>query len=499
MKKVVKISIGNLAFTVEQEAYYAIKGYLEEVQDYYENVENNKEILEGIEERMAELFVEKCGVGGVVSLSVVNDVADILGRPEVFAEESDVRPSGFENTKGRVPKKLYRDPDNKVLGGVCSGLAAYFAIDVTLVRVLYVIFFFGFSFLGIVHLGAPSFLLLAYIIMWLVIPEARTVEQKCAMYGESPDLSNIQRKMQRELSSAGRSMRRAATQHRGSIGVLGRIIGIIVAVVFLVVSLTGIGSITFFVAGIEVFEEMVPVDLFNYIEMGTVNPLFFKIVVLSFILLPFVGLLYLAVKLLFHFRTPRIRPGLILFLLWIISFVGIIYLSVNTSRPYWNEANYKGEIELSSTSDTLYIDFEYAGEIPEDAVYYRAGHSRYEIFWMDQQNKSIVMFPSIRLVRQSEEESRVIKYKTTAFAKSYQEAVSKSKKRTPGIAIGDSLITILPELYDKLKKFDGTHHEIYIYLPEDVEVQVRKPLEHNFDEVIVSEWPFDGCHIVSRF
>jgi hypothetical protein len=171
---------------------------------------------------------------------------------------------------------------------------------------------------------------------------------------------------------------------------------------------------------------------------------------------------------------------------------------VNTSRPYWNHAEHSGEIELNSASDTLYIDFEYPGEIPSESVYYRAGHSSYEIFWMDEQNRNIVMFPSIKLVRQSEAEPRAIIYKTTAFSQSYSGAVLKARERIPNLSIGDSLISVSPAIYDRTDKFDGTFHQILIYLPEGVEVKIKKPLEHNFDKIVVNEWPFEGCCLVRR-
>ncbi len=98
----------------------------------------------------------------------------------------------FKDQSYRVTqKRFFRDPNNKVIAGLCSGFAAYINVDPLLIRVLVVIFSFGFSLLG-THIGGPSFMVLAYIILWIIIPEAKTVEQKCAMRGEKLDLSDIQ-------------------------------------------------------------------------------------------------------------------------------------------------------------------------------------------------------------------------------------------------------------------------------------------------------------------
>ncbi|MDD4292996.1 MAG: PspC family transcriptional regulator, partial [Bacteroidales bacterium] len=82
MKKVVKVSIGNIAFTIEEDGYLVLKGYLEELNDHYRAKQNGNEIIEGIEERMSELFIEKAGKDAMVTLPVVKEVIGILGRPD---------------------------------------------------------------------------------------------------------------------------------------------------------------------------------------------------------------------------------------------------------------------------------------------------------------------------------------------------------------------------------------------------------------------------------
>ena len=89
MKKVVKVSIGKIAFTVEEDGYLILKGYIEELNDHYREIQNGSEIVEGIEERIAELFLDKSGRSSVITSVIVNEVIMVLGRPEIIDEESN--------------------------------------------------------------------------------------------------------------------------------------------------------------------------------------------------------------------------------------------------------------------------------------------------------------------------------------------------------------------------------------------------------------------------
>ena len=185
MKKVVKVSIGNIAFTIEEDGYLVLKGYLEELNDHYRAKQNGNEIIEGIEERMSELFIEKAGKDAMVTLPVVKEVIGILGRPDDIDQEADSATGSYSSASAQqssAPKRVYRDPDHKMIGGVCSGLASYFNIDIAIVRIIFLVLLF---FSAIPHLIIPpfvnlhffggSFITIVYIILWIAIPEAKTM------------------------------------------------------------------------------------------------------------------------------------------------------------------------------------------------------------------------------------------------------------------------------------------------------------------------------------
>ena len=115
MQKVVKVSISNIAFTLEQDAHELMQDYLERLQIHYESSPNCGEILSEIESRIAELLSERGYRDKVVPPETVQEIIGILGRPEDFDGES-------EEEQRTTKKRVYRDPDNKILGGVCGGL-----------------------------------------------------------------------------------------------------------------------------------------------------------------------------------------------------------------------------------------------------------------------------------------------------------------------------------------------------------------------------------------
>ena len=177
MNKVEKVSIGGVAFTLDMDAYIAVNKYLSELADYYSKKDSGSEIMEAIEGRFSELLFERCGVNKVASESDIEEIIKTLGRPSEIENEEAVH-SGSEQQTASEPKpkkRLYRDIDNKSIGGVCSGLANYFGIDVTLIRIL----FAACALVGLFseHSIILTAVILAYFILWIAMPAAKTVQQ----------------------------------------------------------------------------------------------------------------------------------------------------------------------------------------------------------------------------------------------------------------------------------------------------------------------------------
>lgn len=181
MKKTINAGIGKRSFVIDEDAYARLDTFLNHFRARV-NVADKKEVMEDLEERIAELFsAETAGGKTVVDMTLVNKVIAEIGMPDGTDEFSSANAaSSASASEPKAAKKLFRNPDDKVLGGVCSGLAAYFDTDTVLIRVLFV---------ALLICGTAGFW--AYLIFWIVTPVAKTPTDKCVMRGLAPTMENL--------------------------------------------------------------------------------------------------------------------------------------------------------------------------------------------------------------------------------------------------------------------------------------------------------------------
>ncbi|MDA9284966.1 PspC domain-containing protein [Flavobacteriaceae bacterium] len=177
----------HVKFTMDDEAYIILKSYLNKLTIAFSSNSSKNEILEDIESHIAELFSANSSINRVISVSDVNNAIDVLGTPEELAEDENEQDKPSKNTN--TNKKLFRDTDDSYVGGVASGLAHYFGISPAWIRVLFILFFF---------LPVP-FTTLAYIILWIVVPSAKTSADKIRMNGEAVSVASIKNKIESVL------------------------------------------------------------------------------------------------------------------------------------------------------------------------------------------------------------------------------------------------------------------------------------------------------------
>jgi len=334
MKKVEKVSIGRYAFTLYEDAYRKASEYLDELHSYYSKRQGGSEVMEGIEEGMAELLLEKCGPGGIVSAEMIEEVISILGRPEVI-EDADSDGSGSSNLHYNAKKKLFRDPSSKILGGVSSSLAAYFNIETALVRVIWLVLWFVFSSAGAFTLPVfgGAFIPIVYIIMWIVIPPAKTVQQRCQMRGEDGTLGDLEKNIARGADYVGRKAKEIGNSDFWK--TLGRVLGIIIGLILLVIGVSGLMAGALALFGITIFNHDTLLDmgldwLSEYAPIFAVGVpvVLLKITLILVVFLPFLGMLYGGIQMIFGFKPPRWKPGLIIFVLWLIALIALVVLGI---------------------------------------------------------------------------------------------------------------------------------------------------------------------------
>jgi phage shock protein PspC (stress-responsive transcriptional regulator) len=370
MKKAIKINLSGIIFHIDDDAYEKLKAYLDTISSYFSNKQESKEIIDDIESRIAELFQERITAENqVITLEIVNEVIDIMGNPEDIAdtgEESEGR-SSFHETY-TTSKRLYRDPENSVIGGVCGGLGAYFKVDPIIFRLLFVIFFFA---------GGAS--ILVYVILWIVLPKAETAAQKLEMRGEKVNVSNLEKKIREEYENVKDTVKENVSKARNSetyrrtqraasdfFEVLGRILLVFVKVILIIIGtslvIAGIGIliglITLPFVGIHVF----PFESFNFslgdLLLPFTDPVSVTLLVIAvtlLILIPIAAMIYGLVKLIFNLKTTNRGLGVGAMTLWIVSLLLIIGIVAFESSNYSDSGRDTIAQDLMLGSDTLIV------------------------------------------------------------------------------------------------------------------------------------------------
>lgn len=199
MNKIFNINLGGYPFTIDQDAYEYLQNYLERIDQHFRSSEGYEEITSDIEARVAELFQEKLNSRKIVTMKDVKETIVVMGTPEDFGAESLDEDMAFghetnsskssSNSKYRTGRRLFRNNEDEVVAGVCSGIAAYFGIEDPLwVRILFVLITFSGGF------GIP-----AYFIMWAILPKAESASDRLSMKGEPINVSNIGKIIEDEI------------------------------------------------------------------------------------------------------------------------------------------------------------------------------------------------------------------------------------------------------------------------------------------------------------
>jgi len=216
MKKNFSVNIGGRIFNIDDDAYESLNNYLSRLRNFFAAEQGYQEIIADIEMRIAELLNQQKENGNlIISLKHIEDVIKNMGEPDQFSdsETEQTRQAPGIKTRG----KLYRDPDNRQIGGVAAGIAAWFDIDPIWVRLAFagMTFFYG---IGII----------VYVVLWLILPVAQTTSEKLEMQRQSININTLRN----ELASAGTGIQKTGNSILRTIGTFIRFVTEVVARVF---------------------------------------------------------------------------------------------------------------------------------------------------------------------------------------------------------------------------------------------------------------------------
>jgi phage shock protein PspC (stress-responsive transcriptional regulator) len=497
MKKTFTINISGTVFHIEEDAYEVLQKYLINLKSHFGTSEEGKEILSDIEARIAEIFIEKStGVQRVVSIEMVNTAIEIMGTPEDFVEE-ETEEVYQPTEESKRKRRLYRDPDHRVIGGVCGGLGAYFNMDPIIFRII---------FAALLFLTGTGFL--AYLILWIAVPKAKNTAQRLEMRGQEATVKNIEKSIKEEISEVKESYRKfkeSDTYSKGKKGVetagdvtynVFKVIlkaAVIIIGVFLIISgfiglLGFISSMVIghsFVQGWPLIwspELQVPGFLNHFVEPGTVTFGMIAIGVLAGI--PLLAMLFIGTKLVFRYKTNNMAIGLTMAGVWLIALVALIAVSIGQL------GNYKSQ---SSVTETKTISCDSC-----QTLVLKLGEDKYENYAkMDFEIDNVkvamvdgeeVMLGNVTLdVERSANEDFTVLIKKSSRGKTRELAKEITEKIIYHFDLKDSTVVFDPWfILQEDEKYRGQQVEITVKVPQAKAVYLSNGLEkiiHDIENV----------------
>jgi phage shock protein PspC (stress-responsive transcriptional regulator) len=446
MDKTININLGGTLFQIDEEAFRILRDYLQAINNRLGNVQGGHETIEDIESRIAEIFQSQKGLAGVITRENVEEMISIIGKPEDFDQgEPEAGAPVYFSRK----KKMYRNTDDTIVGGVCSGIAAYLDTDAVLFRILFVLFalFFGVGFF-------------VYLALWIALPAARTDAQKRDLYGSSYHTSSFHDKQFDSTQPAG-----AYTENKGytpsrlgnAINEIFRAIGRVFYIVFrifmiiigVVLVLTGFLLILSFVM-IFIFKfpgifsiDSSGVNLINFPDFLSyiVNPSAVPwIILLSSIafILPMLAIIYFGVKMIFWFRAQDGVVSLAALVVWVMSIAVLAIISFNEGISFAETAKSSAEATLPHSPDTLYVksDFKIADLRYQKEI--AIPHDEYTVYINDEK-KELYIRPQVAVDR-SDDKTTKIEVRRRSAGRTEQEATKKAEELVYNYKInGDTL------------------------------------------------------------
>ncbi|MBK7031472.1 MAG: PspC domain-containing protein [Bacteroidales bacterium] len=216
MKKNFSVNIGGRVCNIDDDAYERLNSYLSSLRSFIATEQGREEIIADIESRIAELLEQKKTQGmSIVTLQHINEVISSMGEPDQLSgNESD---ESSKEPREKTTGKIFRDPDNRQVGGVAAGIAAWFGIDPIWIRILFVILTFVYLIGGIL-----------YVILWLILPEARTTSERLEMQRQIINIGTLRN----EVASAGAGLKSTSNTILRSFGKILRFLTEVVSHVF---------------------------------------------------------------------------------------------------------------------------------------------------------------------------------------------------------------------------------------------------------------------------
>jgi phage shock protein PspC (stress-responsive transcriptional regulator) len=505
MKKTLTVNISGIVFHIDEDAYEKLNQYLASVRRHFTPDDGCDEIMADIESRIAETLQEKISDSKqVVSLKDVQEVISQLGEPDqIGGEEEPAQPSGGPRIRTeKTQRRLYRDPDNAILGGVAGGLGAYFQIDTTWIRIAFVLFTFVYGF-------GP----MLYLILWIVVPKARTTAEKLEMRGEKVNISNIERTIKEELGEVKRNLEDFSEEARESFKkksertvsdsspggfarfagnffrVFAKVIAVFVGLflMFLGVFLL-VGFASALLGGPVLIDSDFGVQLFSFPALAEIffnNKTFINLAIIGIILtlgIPLIAMVYAGARLIFGFDVKIKYFGFVGFMLWVAGLGICLFVLLNGARNFSSQRTVTEEIVLEQPEagrlifDVDELKIRELGIIPGTEV--KAG--RWDLLWMTETGHRNGI-PRLRIRTTTSSELKVI---ITKESRGISPLVAMDNAASITYGFYQSGNTVVFDPFFSFEKSDGWRAQkvfIEVFVPENMPVEITDGLRKALD------------------
>lgn len=520
MNKTVTINISGIIFHIEEDAYDKLSKYLSTIRGYFSRADGGNEIMSDIEARIAEMLQGKTSaVKQVVLMADVDYVMDSMGKPEEFAGDAQQDDSSNQNDysyEEPIKKRLFRDGDSKVLGGVCSGIGHYFGFDPVWLRIALALMLF-FAGTGV----------LLYIILWIAIPEAKTTAEKLMMKGERADINNISKAVKEEAEQLKKRMEKYGKEFSNmandretprntvekivdffvdvfmNIGrVLLKVLGVLM-VIFGVIFFFGLFSsvfgMSFMTSNVEAKDwiDMILLDGKDF-YLGLIG-------VSIFFGTPIIMMIYGGIKILFKIRYSNRWLNLGAGVIWLIGFIITFYVGMKTGSDFGKEAKVRENITVQQ-HDTLYLTLNalalnyeelYVNE-DDDHVVVRRRHDDYMI-GKHNNMKYLLGHAQLNIIKSQTDRIEMVVVKE---AKGYEkkDATVRAKNISYSVVQKDSMLTF-DNIFrvNNADKFRMQDVKVILKVPVGKVVYLDKSLEDFIYDVENVTNTYDGDMVNRRW
>ena len=503
MDKSIKINLAGILFHVEDDAYRLLRDYLKAIELRIKGSPGGNETLDDIEARIAEIFQSQKGVAGIITKENVEAVIEVIGKPEDFDQE---QAAPEYQAAGTARRRLYRNPEDRIIAGVSGGIGSYLNIDPVWIRVAFIVLClpYGFGFF-------------VYVALWISLPNAHSETQKRELYGNNFSTGNLPKGQDKKVtpsretpfqgsyntsSSTGNALNEVFSAIGKGFYILFRVFMIIIGLSFL---FAGIGLIVTFVMAFFFnipwffFDESLDSSLFyapdflNFFLTPVVAP-WVMVLTSIVILLPLLALIYWGIRMIFWFRANDWVVSLVALVFWVISVSALAMILFSQGISFAESASRNEQIISETQYDTIYLKID---RKTSDLKYDKTltlPEGQYTLY-MDERSNELYGTPELNL-HYSEDGYTRVEVEKYSHGKTQREAAEKAESFIYNYSFSDNVIYL--DQYYKIPseyKWSASNIDINVYIPDGSIVWIDRGCEDLLDNYLgngIRSWEVGG-------